>query len=175
VDHFLEKWQRAKESKEGMEELIKYLLPLIKKAAYKYRNPYLAEEDLMQEGMVAVVESVYRFEPERGVYFLKYVREMVYGRIYTVLRAERAKRGKEVPLQDYHGEVFYISEEAPKLILPPGLLTSRQQSLIILRYEREWSLTQTAKTLKITPAGAYDLEKRALKKLKNYYDSLKKQ
>ena len=175
MDRFLEKWQRAKESREGMDELLKYLKPLIKKAANKYQNPYLAEEDLIQEGMIAVVESVYRFEPERGVYFLKYVREMVYGRLYTLLRAERTKRNREVPLQDYHGEVLYFAEESPKLNLPPGVLTPRQQAFLILRFEQQLSLTQIAQILKISPAGAHDLEKRALNKLKNYYDPLKKQ
>ncbi|GAV25279.1 RNA polymerase sigma-70 factor [Carboxydothermus islandicus] len=175
MDRFLEKWQKARKSREGMEELLDYLKPLIKKAAHRYRNPYLTEEDLMQEGMIAVIESVYRFDPDRGVYFLKYVREMVYGRIYSLLRAEKARRGKEVPLEEYRIEVQHFAEELPTINFPPGVLTPRQESLIALRYERGISLSEVAKILKITPAGAYDLEKRALKKLKKYYLSLKTQ
>ncbi|GAV22841.1 sigma-70 family RNA polymerase sigma factor [Carboxydothermus pertinax] len=175
MDRFFEKWQKAKESREGMEELLNYLRPLIKKAAYRYRNPYLTEDDLVQEGTLAIIESVYRFKPERGVYFLKYVREVVYGRIYSLLRSERARRGKEVLLEDYPVKVLPFAEERSELIIPPGVLTLRQERLIILKYRQGISLTEVAKILKITPAGAYDLEKRALRKLKKYYLSLKNQ
>lgn len=52
------------------------------------------------------------------------------------------------------------------------LLTSKQQDVMSLHYENDWSLAEIADHMKITRQGVYDILKRAETALKEYEDRL---
>lgn len=54
------------------EKVIDRFLPLVKAMARRYSTDGLEETDLLQEGIVGLLQALVRFEPERGVPFSAY-------------------------------------------------------------------------------------------------------
>lgn len=66
------------------------------------------------------------------------------------------KRSQIILLKDFYGP----------------LLTEKQQDVISLHYENDWSLAEIADHMKITRQGVYDILKRAESALKEYENRL---
>lgn len=86
--------------KAAMNELISSLAPTVERIAASYvgRCPVL-KGDLVQEGMVGLLGSVYGYKAEFGVKFETYATVCISNRIKSVVRNQM--RGKHMPLNDY--------------------------------------------------------------------------
>jgi DNA-directed RNA polymerase specialized sigma subunit len=51
-----------------------------------YNNPQVEKEDLHQEGLMALYESIKNFNPERGVYFGVYLKVAISNRMKCFIR-----------------------------------------------------------------------------------------
>ncbi|BEU87212.1 sigma-70 family RNA polymerase sigma factor [Selenomonas sp. TAMA-11512] len=72
-------------------KLIESYQPLVFKAAIRLMKLLDSEEeifDMLQEGTVALIESVERYEPERGVAFSLYATHRIRGRMLNFLASE---------------------------------------------------------------------------------------
>jgi RNA polymerase sigma-B factor len=68
VDWLIERWQ-AESDRGARDELVQRYLPLARRLARRYDNPYEPLEDLVQVAAVGLLGAIDRFDPDRGVSF----------------------------------------------------------------------------------------------------------
>ncbi len=71
------------------EKIIKELLPLVKIVAYDLKNnlPKNVElDDLIQEGVLALISAIRRYDPSRGISIQSYTIKRIRGAMYDYLR-----------------------------------------------------------------------------------------
>ncbi len=86
-------------------------IELAKIIAGKYAKYGVPFEDLVQEGLLGVLEARKRFDPERGVQFATYAAHWVRKRILLFLDHELQYRGKSVELNVDMLEEETVEEE----------------------------------------------------------------
>ncbi len=75
--------------RQNEEKIIKELLPLVKVIAMDLKNnlPHNVEiDDLIQEGMLALVSAIRKYDPTRGISIQSYVVKRIKGAMYDYLR-----------------------------------------------------------------------------------------
>ena len=84
---------------EAREELIIAYRPLVLWIAGKIRTSrYELKQDLIQEGMLALINAVDKFQPERENKFSTYAYHKIHGQMINLL--ERSERKAPVPVPD---------------------------------------------------------------------------
>ena len=107
-EHERELWQQCRcGSISAREELIIAYRPLVFWIAGKIHiaDPEL-KQDVIQEGMLALIRAVDKFEPEREFKFSTYAYHKIHGQMINLL--ERSERRAPVPVPD---EWLEVSEE----------------------------------------------------------------
>lgn len=86
--------------KAAMNELISSLAPTVESIASGYvgRCP-MSRSDLIQEGMIGLLGSVYGYDPDEGVRFETYATVCISNRIKSAVRNQL--RSKHIPLNGY--------------------------------------------------------------------------
>ena len=85
-------------SDEAREELILANRPMVYWLAKKLKVPYNAYQDLIQEGMLALIGAVDSFDPGRNICFSTYAYYKINGRMINFLQRVEAKA--PVPVED---------------------------------------------------------------------------
>lgn len=99
-------WQLCREGDpRAREELIVAYRPLVFWLAGKLRVHPSLKQDLIQEGMIALINAVDRFLPERGWRFSTYACHRVRGQMLNLL--DRSERRAPIPVEDE----FLFSQE----------------------------------------------------------------
>ena len=95
-----ELWQRCSQGDiEAREELIIAYRPLVLWIAGKiYVSSYELRQDMIQEGMLALINAVDKFQPERELKFSTYAYHKIHGQMINLL--ERSERRAPVPVPD---------------------------------------------------------------------------
>ena len=84
---------------EAREELIIEYRPLVLWIARKiYTNSYELRQDLIQEGMLALINAVDKFQPEREYKFSTYAYHKIHGQMINLL--ERSEKKAPLPVPD---------------------------------------------------------------------------
>ena len=81
------------------EELIERNLKLVRACSRPFFLAGGDSEDLVQEGMVGLLDAVRRFDPGQGTSFRSYAQLCIRNRIYNAIKS--ASRLKHTPLNDY--------------------------------------------------------------------------
>ncbi|MBQ7150946.1 MAG: sigma-70 family RNA polymerase sigma factor [Synergistaceae bacterium] len=93
---------------DAREELIVAYRPLVFWIAGKIHvNDSELRQDIIQEGMLALINAVDKFEPEREFKFSTYAWHKIHGQIINML--ERSEKKAPVPLPD---ELLQVAEES---------------------------------------------------------------
>lgn len=85
-------------SEEAREELILANRPMVYWLAKKLKVPYNTYQDLIQEGMLALIGAVDSFDPGRNICFSTYAYYKINGRMINFLQRVEAKA--PVPVED---------------------------------------------------------------------------
>ena len=103
-----ELWRLCSEGDiDAREELIIAYRPLVFWIAGKiYINDSELKQDMIQEGMLALINAVDKFQPEREYKFSTYAYYKIHGQIITLL--ERSEKRAPVPVPD---EWLQVSED----------------------------------------------------------------
>ena len=111
--------------KEAMNELITALAPTVKSIANAYvgRCP-MTQSDLIQEGMIGLLSSVYGYSVCGGAKFRTYARTCISNRIISAVRNQL--RNKHEPLNDY---VLIDDVDLPDVKADPKLILEMQDSI----------------------------------------------
>ena len=78
-------------SEEAREKLILANRPMVYWLAKKLKVPYDTYQDLIQEGMLALISAVDSFDPERSVRFSTFAYYKIRGRMINFLQRVEAK------------------------------------------------------------------------------------
>jgi len=151
---------------------------LLQKAA-RQRHLLPVQEDALAEARLSFLAAVHSYDAARGVPFAGYVKAKVYGDLRTFFKRSRRQWQREVfptASGDTDGVSFWDTLAAPSpsaslddiYAVADAILSlpDRQQQLLHLLYEKEYTQKAAAAELGITQQAAAAMKNRAIKKLK---------
>jgi RNA polymerase sigma-B factor len=80
VNWLIERWQ-AERDRGARDALVQRFLPLARRLAGRYDNPYEPLEDLVQVAAVGLLGAIERFDPDRGVSFGRFATSTIRGEL----------------------------------------------------------------------------------------------
>jgi len=137
--------------------------------------------DLIQEGTVALIETVDRFCPERKVLFSTFARYRIRGRMLNYLGEkmenypyqedwEKELAGDKDPQKDV--EIIFLQEQLEKSMQK---LSPREKEVLEETMIKDLPAEEVALRLSITTSYLYRLRKRALRRLRGFLSHLMRQ
>lgn len=184
--------------KEARDILIERNLRLVAYIAKKYNTGDKELEDMISVGIIGLIKGIDTFDGTKNIKLATYASRCIENEILMKLRSEKKtakdvylydsigtdKEGNEINLIDiieYHDEdvVERVTKEGQIERLPDGIesvLTKREQDIINMRYgmngEEEKTQREIAKMYQISRSYVSRIEKKALLKLRKYYEKL---
>lgn len=172
-DEESELWRRFKNENDRSARLkiIESYQPLVFKIALPYRD-LQSIMDVIQEGTVGLIESVEKFEPERGVAFSLFAIHRIRGRMIDYL-----KREKEIPTDE---EIFLdladssptaqdlveSSELAAQLHTAINRLPRNEKNVIQEMYLNDENASELASDMKLSISHIYRLQKKGMQRIR---------
>lgn len=175
-----------------IEQLLDQFQPLIYRYARQNRNLFGELADARQEAVYAILMAIKDYNPQKGVGFAGFVKSRVCCHFITLRRQKQKDTlgtavSLDAPLaagengtllelladpQGTNGEEKAVESEIRHALLAclPSL-PKKQRRVIILRYGAELGTRQIAKLWGVVPSAVCQLEKRALKTLRQKLQS----
>ena len=183
--------------KEAKDILIERNLRLVAHIAKKYYSENRDNEDLISIGIVGLIKAVNTYNPSKGNRLVTYASKCIENELLMMLRSER-KRNKEVSLNepigmDKEGNTISLMdvvendeidtldkmEKAEDIVrvkkYVDTVLSDREKEIIVRRYGLNGAAPVTQKKvgadMGISRSYVSRIEKKALEKLKKYFDN----
>lgn len=181
-----EYWRQYKKegSEEARQKIIENYQLLVCREAMRYPVQEMVLLDLIQEGMVGLMEAADGYRPELGVAFSLYAVHRVRGRMLDFLK----RTGNELP---YETEAMEDPDTFAAMVTPDlafeaadrnllhrevtramERLPAREQDVIRKVFLEEQTAAETADTLAVSTAYVYRLEKRGIRRLRGMLSRL---
>ena len=159
------------------EEIIKENIPLVKSIANRYKNYGVPLEDLIQDGLIGLWESIEKFDPKKGTKFSTYAAYWIKKRILEALEKERKTSLNALPLNEnikiskaknkpttenieYNQKTFVIPEDFPEL----------ERKVLTLLYgladNNSYDLSQISKILNSPREKVRQIKEKGIRRLK---------
>ena len=119
-------------------------------------------EDFKQEGELALLELLKRYDPQKGD-LSSYLKKSLY---YALLRIRTRLRYQEEYVEELGEIEIYKEELQEEKIIDFSYLSKREKEIVMLIYFNELSIRKTAKVLGLSPSSVKVYKKRAINKLK---------
>ena len=84
---------------EAITRIITELMPCVEAAARQYSSSSMPVPDLIQEGLIGAVNSVFSFDKTKGIKFSTYANVCISNSIVSAVR--KSARNKHRPLNDF--------------------------------------------------------------------------
>lgn len=179
-------WKRYKEDEdiEARQEIIEHYQLLVFKEAIKYPLQETVVLDLIQEGMVGLMEAAEKFNPDNGVAFSLYALHRVRGRMIDFLRQNRQEvlvdMQDEIQAQPYlqsaTGDTAFESADFDSLNHAVSSafsrLPGREQDVLRNVYYKEKTAAETADAMDVSTAYVYKLEKKGIRRMRGMLSRL---
>lgn len=179
-------WKRYKEDEdiEARQEIIEHYQLLVFKEAIKYPLQETVVLDLIQEGMVGLMEAAEKFNPDNGVAFSLYALHRVRGRMIDFLRQNRQEvlvdMQDEIQAQPYlqsaTGDTAFESADFDSLNHAVSSafsrLPGREQDVLRNVYYKEKTAVETADAMDVSTAYVYKLEKKGIRRMRGMLSRL---
>jgi RNA polymerase sigma factor (sigma-70 family) len=167
-------------AQEKLTDVVRHYEPLVRSLA---RRMNISWEDACQEGRLAVIEAVYRFDPAKGCYFGAYVKRRVWAALRTLQRREWRWQAESYPSmarEEDEGEWWErlpagMSECWDDAVWMEQLATllSAREYLVIARHVIEGqTLGELATAEGVSVETVKTWKRRALQKLRRYVEPL---
>ncbi|MBP9989679.1 MAG: sigma-70 family RNA polymerase sigma factor [Ruminococcus sp.] len=129
--------------KAAMNELIARFAPTVESiaSAYLSKSP-LTKDDLIQEGMIGLLSSVYGYSPDGGAKFKTYATTCISNRIISAVRNQL--RDKHIPLNTYCN---LDNLEIIDARTDPQLIVDMQDKMNIINEKIETRLSELEKNV----------------------------
>ncbi|MGB9768298.1 MULTISPECIES: sigma-70 family RNA polymerase sigma factor [Dictyoglomus] len=137
--------------------------PLLFKYLKMLYIPEIDFEDFKQEGEIALLEVLRRYDSQKGN-LSGYVKKALY---YRLLRIREKLKGKDLYLEGNNVSYEAFEEESMIKFIDFSKLSKREKQIIILIFYSRHSEREVAKYLGISRSSVKIYKKRALNKLKN--------
>ena len=169
--------------------LIEHYQPLVVKAMTRWRGQEAGLMDLVQEGILGLIESVENFDPERGVAFSLYAIHRIRGRMLNYLERE-AKNGQlstESCRQKGDGETLAdtLADDAPSVAeiaeqnflleqmhLAMERLPNKEKLALDGLFLQEQEPREVATALQISASHVYRLQKQGIRRVRGMMSRL---
>lgn len=158
-----------------------YFTPFIKNAVRRYCYVPEEFEDLVQDGILIVLESMDTFDPTKGVPFAAYVNSYLrwyYLKTYKYLKRcdlsldREGEEGKIIDIIDTGIDIegdYFKKYDIGFLNYVMSQLTERERQVIYQYYFKKQKLKDVAQALGITERTATNLKFRAITKLRQKF------
>lgn len=193
---YLSQMRGAKEeAAQARRILIERNLRLVAHVAKKYQNSFQDMEDLIATGAIGLIKAVDTFDEAKGSRLATYAVRCIDNELLMMFRAKK-KTSREVSIFDPIGTdkegneinlLDVIEHEQPDIVdrmeleeriarLPAALktLNQREQEILSMRYGlrdgREMTQREIGGLFQISRSYVSRIEKRALSKLREYFD-----
>lgn len=194
---YLSQMRGAKEeAAQARRILIERNLRLVAHVAKKYQNSFQDMEDLIATGAIGLIKAVDTFDEAKGSRLATYAVRCIDNELLMMFRAKK-KTSREVSIFDPIGTdkegneinlLDVIEHEQPDIVdrmeleeriarLPAALktLNQREQEILSMRYGlrdgREMTQREIGGLFQISRSYVSRIEKRALSKLREYFDA----
>lgn len=158
-------------------QLIEQYQPLVVKALSPWRANEAILMDLVQEGIVGLIEAVENFQPERGVAFSLYAIHRIRGRMLNYL--EKENKTVQVSLAETMPDgAPSVAETAERNFLVDqlhsamGRLPSKERLALSGVFLEEQAPRQVASTLQISPSHLYRLQQQGIRRVRGMLSRL---
>ena len=172
-------WLQYKEQGDldSRRQLIEQYQPLVVKALSPWRGNEAILMDLVQEGIVGLIEAAENFQPERGVAFSLYAIHRIRGRMLNYLEKENktVKVTLAETLADNAPSVAETAERnflADQLHTAMGRLPSKERLALSGVFFEEQAPKQVASTLQISPSHLYRLQQQGIRRVRGMLSRL---
>ena len=179
-------WKRYKEDEdiEARQEIIEHYQLLVFKEAIKYPLQETVVLDLIQGGMVGLMEAAEKFNPDNGVAFSLYALHRVRGRMIDFLRQNQQEvlvdMQDEIQAQPYlqsaTGDTAFESADFNSLNHAVSSafsrLPGREQDVLRNVYYKEKTAAETADAMDVSTAYVYKLEKKGIRRMRGMLSRL---
>lgn len=155
-------------------------IPLCRALAHKYAGPVMELEDLMQEGMLGLLQAARRFDPEKQVPFERYSKRCIVSKMFTAMDAMTAQKRRanidSVPLEEQEAsprfhtpppdELFIEHEDVRRKSEEITSLLSKSENEALRLYLRGYSYARMAAQLGISQKSVDNALQRVRRKLR---------
>ena len=155
------------------DDILTYL-PLVRWVCRKCGKTAVPEDDLVQEGLLGVLDAQKRYQPARGTKFETYAVYWIRKRVLEAMEREREQAPQEsVPLECVPPEQMVWHDEVEdgwfESIIQGGggKLSETETGILRLLYGESRTVEEVAKELGLSRARVVALKQRALKVLRN--------
>lgn len=173
-------WEKEKElwraasagDDDAREQLILAYRPLVYWAAQKFRVSGQRFADLVQEGTLALIRAVDKFDVDRGLRFTTYACYRIRGQMLNYLQRVEAKAPMPVEIEAEAGAESPEFREIEEIILlREGLLMLPEREARILRelVLECRNAKELAREMSLDVSHVYRLKKKALNQLKEWF------
>jgi len=154
-------------------------LGLVGYIANKYQNCGIEYDDVFSAGSLGLVKAANTFDVSKGFKFATYAARCINNEILMMLRKNpkyktvSLQRYNDEQEQEYDFEIAYFEcydkvDDLLTLKTALNKLDERDRKVIYLRYFQNMSQAEVGKIIGVEQSYISRLEKRALKKLKEY-------
>ena len=181
-------WQQIVQGDvEARSKLITNYQPLVFKTAMSLRLPKEQISEVIQEGMVGLIEAVERYNPERGVAFSLFAIHRIRGRMIDYLRKASAEGVlcldfplyENVTLKDTLADCALGPEELAEENFLAGSvrqmlsrLPEKEQKVIEGIYIDQLTPATVAKMIDVSQSHIYRLQKKGVKRIRGMLSKL---
>ena len=169
--------------KENNSITIEDYIGLVRSIVSRYRNYNYPVEDLMQEGMIGLMEAEKRFDFEKGTSFATYAAFWVKKRIIDALNRERKESMDALSYddnilneeQENDGQSSAQEPEPTEQILDiPQNIPAEEQTFLNLHYKEKRTLKDIANIMGLSRERIRQLRQKALRRLRHTIQSEQK-
>lgn len=148
------------------ERLVEQYHALVKSVASKHSAAHLSADDLYQEGMIGLLEANKRFDPSRGTQFSTYAHYWISKRILSAVGDEVQSPADPSTLEDVPDTSAGPVVDTQLLSRLPKDMPVLERQVIILSYEKSYTIAQIADRLDISRERVKQLRGKALRRLR---------
>lgn len=159
---------------EAREKLILANRPMVYWLAKKLKVPYNTYQDLIQEGMLALINAVDSFDPDRNIRFSTYAYYKIHGRMINFLQRVEAKAPVPVEESDLKRDESLFLEGSDRkewsIDLENALmqLSQRESDIINALVMEGRVVREVAEEKMLDVSNVYRIRRKALAKLRSW-------
>lgn len=152
----------------SQDEVISRYSPLARSIAQKYSKLGVPFEDLLQEGLLGILDAYNRFDEKKGTKFSTYATYWIKKRIIANIDRERKQSHDSIELVENilpEEKVHPGAEEKSKINLP-GDMPNLEKKVMIALFEQQKTMAEIAEELNISRERVRQIKEKALRRLR---------
>ena len=148
------------------ENVIQEYFPLVKSIANKYKHYGVPLEDLIQEGMIGLLEAEKNFDQNRNTKFSTYATYWIKKKIIKAIEQEKKCSPNSIELNENLTSEKTTYEQSRNEIGLPENMPEQEKIVLKLLFNEENTLKEIADIMKISRERVRQLKEKGLRRLR---------